>query len=178
VAAGSFRADLYYRLGAVVCRVPPLRERPADIVRLFRHFLAEFCGQDDPPEIDEPVRRLLQQRLYPGNVRELQQLARRTACRHVGAGSISIGTIPEDERPTAAEQTLHNTSLETAIREELARGAGLKAISRAAAAAAIRVAVGDANGNLRLAARRLGVTGRALQMRRAANQRGSSVRAN
>jgi transcriptional regulator with GAF, ATPase, and Fis domain len=177
VASGSFRADLYYRLGAVVCRVPPLRERLEDVVLLFRHFLGELCGQGTVPEVDEPVRRLLLQRSYPGNVRELQQLARRTACRHVGAGPITTGTVPEDERPTDTDPVLQHASLETVIREELARGAGLKAISRAAAAAAIRVAIGDANGNLRLAARRLGVTDRALQMRRAADQRGPSVRA-
>jgi len=178
VAAGAFRADLYYRLGAVVCHVPPLRERPEDILLLFRHFVGEQLGLDQSPEIEEPVRRLLLRRPYPGNVRELQQLARRTACRHVGNGPISIGDVPDDERPMASERAPDNISLEAAIREELARGAGLKAISRAAAEAAIRVALGEADGNLRLAARRLGVTDRALQMRRAADHRGDSVRTN
>ena len=125
-----------------------------------------------------PVRRLLLRRPYPGNVRELQQLARRAACRHVGNGPISIGDIPDDERPAGQERVPNSVSLEAAIREELSRGAGLKAISRAAAEAAIRVAVGEADGNLRLAARRLGVTDRALQMRRAADHRGASVRTN
>ena len=41
VDAGTFRADLYYRIGGVVCRVPPLRERPEDIIELFRHFVAQ-----------------------------------------------------------------------------------------------------------------------------------------
>jgi transcriptional regulator with GAF, ATPase, and Fis domain len=168
LAAGTFRADLYYRIGAVVCHVPPLRERPEDILLLFRHFVSEFSGRDELTEIDEPVRQLLLRRSYPGNVRELQQLARRTACRHVGTGPVSVGDIPDDERPTGKERAAQQLSLEFAIREELARGAGLKAISRAAAEAAIRLALGEANGNLQLAARRLGVTDRALQMRRAA----------
>jgi transcriptional regulator with GAF, ATPase, and Fis domain len=165
VAAGSFRADLYYRLGAVICRLPPLRERPEDILTLFRYFVARFSSLPEPPEVAEPVRQMLLQRRYPGNIRELQQLARRTACRHVGSGAITIGDIPHDERPHDAE--VPESSLELAIRRELALGAGLKAISRAAAAAAIRVALDDANGNLRAAARRLGVTDRALQLRRA-----------
>jgi transcriptional regulator with GAF, ATPase, and Fis domain len=177
VAAGAFRADLYYRIGGVVCHVPPLRERPEDILLLFRHFVAKLSGRDGLPEINEPVRQLLLRRSYPGNVRELQQLARRTACRHVGAGPITIGDIPDDERPRATEQSTHEMSLELAIRHELARGVGLREISRTAAAAAIRVALGEANGNLQLAARRLGVTDRALQMRRAVGATGGNGRA-
>jgi transcriptional regulator with GAF, ATPase, and Fis domain len=169
VASGAFRADLYYRIGGVVCSVPPLRDRPEDILLLFRHFVAQSAGRDALPEVAEPVRHLLLERAYPGNVRELQQLARRTASRHVGNGPITTGDIPDDERPRANGPQPQEMSLELAIRRELARGAGLKAISRAAAAAAIRVALGEANGNLQLAARRLGVTDRALQMRRASD---------
>jgi len=171
VAAGTFRADLYYRLGAIVCPLPPLRDRPEDILTLFRHFVGRFSERDDLPEIAEPVRQLLLQRAYPGNIRELQQLARRTACRHVGNGPITVGDIPDDERPHGQPADTGESSLERAIRRELASGAGLKAISRAATAAAIRVALDEANGNLRLAARKLGVTDRALQMRRAAGPR-------
>ena len=94
----------------------------------------------------------------------------------MGTGPISIGDIPEDERPHGSEPEAQAQSLELAIRHELARGAGLKAISRAAAAAAIRVALGEANGNLHLAARRLGVTDRALQMRRAAEGQSTDSR--
>jgi len=168
VKTGAFRADLYYRIGGVVCRVPPLRERPEDIVHLFRHFLAQLSGHAELPELDEPVRQLLLQRQYPGNVRELQQLARRTACRHVGAGPITIGDIPDDERPRANEDTGQSPPLDLAIRHALSCGVGLKDISRSAVSAAIRIAVADAAGNLQLAARRLGVTDRALQLRRAA----------
>ena len=171
VRSGAFRADLYYRIGGVVCRVPALRERPEDILLLFRHFVAQSSGLDALPDIAEPVRQMLLERPYPGNVRELQQLARRAASRHVGTGPITTGDIPDDERPGAATAVRHEASLELAIRRELERGAGLKAISRAAAAAAIRVALGDANGNLQLAARRLGVTDRALQMRRASDSK-------
>jgi DNA-binding NtrC family response regulator len=169
VRAGAFRADLYYRIGGVVCHVPALRERPEDILLLFRHFVAQSSDRDVLPDIGEPVRQMLLERSYPGNVRELQQLARRTASRHVGTGPITTGDVPDDERPGTTRTSRQEASLELAIRRELERGAGLKAISRAAAAAAIRVALGDANGNLQLAARRLGVTDRALQMRRASD---------
>jgi transcriptional regulator with GAF, ATPase, and Fis domain len=170
VAAGAFRADLYYRIGGVVVRVPPLRDRPDDIVLLFTHFVAKLSGREEElPELDQPVRQLLLQRRYPGNVRELQQLARRTACRHVGPGPITVGDIPDDERPNLNDATdWQGPSFDGAIRHALCRGMGLKEISRAAAASAIRLALGDADGNLQAAARRLGVTDRALQLRRAA----------
>jgi hypothetical protein len=57
--------------------------------------------------------------------------------------------------------------LERAVRQALALGAGLKEIGQAATDTALRIAVDDENGNLQLAARKLGVTDRALQMRRA-----------
>jgi transcriptional regulator with GAF, ATPase, and Fis domain len=168
VEAAAFRADLYYRIGGVVCRVPPLRDRPEDIVLLFRHFLGRFLTGEELPGLDEPVRRLLLTRRYPGNVRELQQFARRTASRHVGAGPITMGDIPDDERPCSNDGDWQDVRFDVSIRRALCRGVGLKEISRKAADAAIRIAVGDANGNLQLAAQRLGVTDRALQMRRAA----------
>jgi transcriptional regulator with GAF, ATPase, and Fis domain len=168
VKSGAFRADLYYRIGGVVCRVPPLRERPEDILMLFRHFVAKLQGRTTLPELDEPVRQLLLQRDYPGNVRELQQLARRTVSRHVGMGPVTIGDIPDDERPRASGSvTSHIPPLDLAVRHALSRGVGLRDIGREASAAAIRIAIADADGNLQLAARRLGVTDRALQMRRA-----------
>ena len=168
-SARPFRADLYYRIGGVVCRVPPLRHRPEDILHLFQHFLAQTWERTDLPEIDEPVRQLLLKRPYPGNIRELQQLARRTTSRHVGTGPITIGDIPDDEWPHEADDQQDNgVTLERAIRHALSCGVGLKDISRLAAEAAIRIAIDEANGNLQIAARRLGVTDRALQIRRAA----------
>jgi transcriptional regulator with GAF, ATPase, and Fis domain len=170
VEAGRFRADLYYRLAGVVCRVPPLRERPEDILVLFRHFLRSYTSGEDEPEIDPPVQQLLLGRRYPGNVRELEQLARRVAYRHVGDGPVTMGDIPEDERPRTPEleaPPLPEADLETLVRRALAAGYGLKDIGRMATDTAIRIAVGESGGNLQRAARRLGVTDRALQLRRA-----------
>jgi transcriptional regulator with GAF, ATPase, and Fis domain len=171
VEGGDFRADLYYRIGGVVCRIPPLRERPEDIVLLFRHFVMEFSHRDAPPDLDEPVRSFLLSRPYPGNVRELQQLAKRTSCRHVGPGPISMGDIPEDERPVEGRADSTEVALELSIRMAMARGVGLKDIGRMVTNAAIRIAVTESDGNLQQAAQRLGVTDRALQMRRASGWR-------
>ncbi|GAA0751023.1 sigma-54 dependent transcriptional regulator [Ideonella azotifigens] len=74
VAAGSFRADLYYRLRIIELTVPPLRERGSDIVLLARHFLALHAGRYRKPGLRfsaEAERRLLGH-AWPGNVRELR----------------------------------------------------------------------------------------------------------
>ena len=76
VTEGEFRHDLYYRMANWVCKLPPLRERSEDILHLTRYFLRELQPGKEPPELDEPVRNYLFERDYPGNVRELKQLAR------------------------------------------------------------------------------------------------------
>ncbi|MGH7460922.1 MAG: sigma 54-interacting transcriptional regulator, partial [Longimicrobiales bacterium] len=170
--AGRFRHDLYYRIAGVVCRVPSLRDRPEDILTLFRHFVAEAMNRLELPEVDEAVARVLVRRQYPGNVRELKQLARYVGYRHVGPGTITMGDLPGDVRPQTsdAHENLMDASFEASVRRSLARGAGLKDISRLAGEAAIRVALGDAQGNVKSAAQRLHVTERALQLRRAARR--------
>ncbi|HEX6037342.1 sigma-54-dependent transcriptional regulator [Longimicrobium sp.] len=177
VAQGQFRADLYYRLAAVVCHMPPLRDRPEDIVPLFRHFLAQARPGQDPPELDEPVREYLLRRAYPGNVRDLRQLAARIAYRHVGPGPVTLGDLPPDERPAPeCEAGWPDGDFETSIRRALAQGVGLKDIGRLASETAIRVAVSAEEGNLQRAAQRLGVTDRALQMRKAQRQNAAAPR--
>jgi len=74
VQQGRFRADLYYRLNVIPIRVPPLRERPEDILLLVEHFLnqqREKTGRAIQG-IDEAAMRLLMEHSWPGNVRELQ----------------------------------------------------------------------------------------------------------
>jgi DNA-binding NtrC family response regulator len=122
-------------------------------------------------DLDDLVREYLLSRTYSGNVRDLKQLMTRIVYRHVGSGPITVGDIPEEERP--AMESLHDRSdqlFEQAIRRALVSGVGLKDISRAVTEAAIRIAVRDEEGNLQRAARKLGVTDRALQLRRAARR--------
>jgi transcriptional regulator with GAF, ATPase, and Fis domain len=164
----GFRRDLYYRIAGWTFHLPSLGERREDIPSLVSHFLAEARPGEPALELDEPVRRLLLCRDYPGNVRDLRHLVLRIAARHVGPGPITIGDVPAEERPSAAEDDAwRDGGFESAIGLAVAAGATLREISTAAAETAIRVAVGEAGGNLRRAAARLGVTPRALQLRRA-----------
>jgi DNA-binding NtrC family response regulator len=72
VKAGSFREDLYYRLGVVELAVPALRERREDVAALLDHFLAEFGRKDQQVyDVHPEARRVLEAYSWPGNVREL-----------------------------------------------------------------------------------------------------------
>jgi len=168
VKAGRFRADLYYRLAMYCLHLPPLRERPQDILPLTRHFLAELSDRQEPPELSPAVAEFLQTRPYPGNVRELRQLVFRIAGCHSGDGPLTVGDIPIEDRPLdlVGDSEWQDEHFENAIRRALAHGLNLKKISQSAADTAVRIALDDEDGNLQRAARRLGVTDRALQMRR------------
>jgi DNA-binding NtrC family response regulator len=80
-ASGRLRADLYYRIATVVVRIPPLRERPGDIVCLARHFadhLHRLHGLG-PLKLDEGAIAVLSDYAWPGNVRELESEILRAA---------------------------------------------------------------------------------------------------
>ena len=79
VSEGKFREDLYYRLNTVPIQVPPLRERPEDIVLLFRKFASD-CAEKyrmPPIRLDDEARQLLVSYRWPGNVRELKNITER-----------------------------------------------------------------------------------------------------
>jgi transcriptional regulator with GAF, ATPase, and Fis domain len=171
VAHSAFRRDLYYRIASVMIRLPSLRDRSSDIIPLARHFFTELQPDRDPPAFDEPVREYLVTRPYPGNIRDLRQLVHRIAARHVGPGPITVGDIPPEERPAPDGATVdwRDAAFENAIRRAVARGVALRDIGHAATEVAIDIAV-TAEGSLQRAARQLGVTDRALQLRRAAKR--------
>lgn len=77
VQAGKFREDLYYRLNTVPIRVPALKDRKEDIGVLFRKFVVDFAERykTTPVQLDEEARQALTNHPFPGNVRELKNLA-------------------------------------------------------------------------------------------------------
>jgi len=165
---GRFRKDLYYRIAAWNCSLPALRERIEDIPVLVRYFLRTSRPGDPVLELDSAVLDLLVSRAYPGNVRELKQLVGRIMSRHEGRGPITVGDVPVEERPPVeAERSAWPDGLfEQSIRQALARGVTLRALVKTVGETAIRVALSEER-SLHRAARRLGVTDRALQLRKA-----------
>ena len=74
--AGSFRQDLYYRIHVVGLRIPPLRARVDDIPQIFEHYLQRFSTQAGrTPRLNASARQLLKSRPWPGNIRQLRNLA-------------------------------------------------------------------------------------------------------
>jgi len=74
VRAGRFRADLYYRIARTVVTIPPLRQRPADVAALARHFLAGIAEDVGPRALTPAALAVLEAHPWPGNARELRNV--------------------------------------------------------------------------------------------------------
>lgn len=76
VKKGSFRQDLYYRLLGLPVELPPLRHRDQDVLLLSKHFIKDFCNDNDMPikELSPSAIKKLNSYEFPGNVRELKAI--------------------------------------------------------------------------------------------------------
>jgi DNA-binding NtrC family response regulator len=123
VAEGTFREDLFYRLNMFPIELPPLRQRPADIRLLARHFLrrgAKNLGKPEPQLSPSAIDALLSY-AWPGNVRELENMMERMAIlctEEVTAADLPIG--PADPRRPLRWKEIERQ----AIQEALMRNAG------------------------------------------------------
>lgn len=77
VIKGDFREDLYYRLDTVKIHIPPLRERSEDIIPIFENFVNDYASKYDSvfQGFSEEARQLLVSYRWPGNIRELRNVA-------------------------------------------------------------------------------------------------------
>jgi len=172
--AGRFRRDLYYRIAAWICQLPSLSQRREDILPLARHCLSQLLPESSGLEFDRAVEGFLLSREYPGNVRELRQLVAQVARRHVGDGPITVGDVPPQLRPLVPPaRSWPDADFSSSIQRALTQGVCLKEIVNAARETAIAITLRASAGNLQRAAGALGITDRALQLRRAA---GSTAR--
>ena len=97
VTEKTFREDLYYRLNVIHIEVPPLRDRPEDVVILMRHFLTDFGRNYDVPvpEIAPEANKHLTDYYWPGNVRELRNVAERLILRR-SRGRIDVEMVTQE----------------------------------------------------------------------------------
>jgi DNA-binding NtrC family response regulator len=125
VAAGHFREDLYYRLNVIHLAVPPLRDRPEDILHLANHFLEIFSVQyqKNVRRITPAAASALTRHTWPGNVRELQNRIMQAVilCEgsqlgpdELGLSSTSSVSAPVDSSPVDPEDS-HVVAEEPAI---------------------------------------------------------------
>ncbi|XXF79273.1 sigma-54 dependent transcriptional regulator [Myxococcaceae bacterium GXIMD 01537] len=113
VSEGRFRQDLFFRLDVVRLRVPPLRERPEDLLPLARAFAAEFAGPHVPLTLAPGAEAALRAYRWPGNVRELRNtLERLNLLRGDGPLTLSPESVggpsapgPARPRPALGERS-------------------------------------------------------------------------
>jgi len=100
---GTFRQDLYYRINILPVVLPPLRERPEDIILLAKHFLEQFAAEYAKPVVDftPEVLRCLQTYTWPGNIRELEHLIERAVALtdNTILNDADIGITLADQQP-------------------------------------------------------------------------------
>ncbi len=97
VKEGKFREDLYYRINVINFHIPPLRERKEEIIPLFEFYIEKFSEKYHlkRPILTDKVKKKLMAYSFPGNVRELINLAERVVLLRSGE---KINNIPEIER--------------------------------------------------------------------------------
>jgi two-component system, NtrC family, nitrogen regulation response regulator GlnG len=116
IRQGLFREDLYYRLNVAPIRLPPLRERTADIPALVKHFSGLAVREGLPiKRLDEAAMGRLRAYRWPGNVRELENLVRRLAALY-SQEVISVDVIEAE----LADTPISDDPLEMAGAEGLA----------------------------------------------------------
>lgn len=142
IADGRFREDLYFRLNVIELRVPPLRDRPEDILPLATHFLTVFSPPDRAaPPLSSAAERALQGFDWPGNVRQLQNTMQRAALLAEGAAievsdlglhpSATLPSPPPARRTPAVAVDTADEGERRALEAALLRADGV--VSRAAA---------------------------------------------
>jgi DNA-binding NtrC family response regulator len=162
VAAARFREDLFYRLNVIPIHLPPLRERPDDILTLAAHFLALAARRSGVSRtLGASAERRLLAHTWPGNVRELKNAMERVA-------ALARGPLATDDdlaflaTPQAAADDLPGALLDLPLPEAIER------LERASIERALQLAAG----NRAEAARRLGISRQSLYTKIAAYKLG------
>jgi len=113
VEAGTFREDLYYRVNTVQVRIPPLRERPEDILWFAGRFLAEACaeqGREDLQGLSNAAREALLGHDWPGNLRELRHAIERAVILSEGPQVGPADLLDDSAAAEAVEAEGHGLS--------------------------------------------------------------------
>ncbi|MFO7964703.1 MAG: sigma-54 dependent transcriptional regulator [Desulfobacterales bacterium] len=160
VIDGNFREDLFYRLNVIEIKVPPLRERKADIRALARHFLEKYSREmgKEISKISSYAIDMLQKYDFPGNVRELENLMERS----VALSSTNILL------PDSLALSIHKRRWIEGVKnqrfdlDDVAKGVSLEDILEQIERAYLEKAMEFAGGNKKKAAELLGIRYRSL----------------
>jgi DNA-binding NtrC family response regulator len=118
---GRFRADLFYRLNVVPIQLPPLRQRPGDIILLADHFLRKFSTMNNKTinGFSSDSLRMLGKYHWPGNVRELENVIERAVIlernSHINGESLMLF----QQQPESVSEPLNNNNNDNSLKGEL-----------------------------------------------------------
>ena len=161
VEEGTFREDLFYRLQATSLMLPPLRDRLGDVELLTRHFLTRL---GDELEVEGKISREalshLARQSWPGNVRQLQNVLRRSLLKRrdlvIGQEDVKEFLTEAKSETESSLMTLAREVLDEA--EESGEGKAFRQVVQEAEQVVIRAALERSGGNQSKAARWLGIT--------------------
>jgi two-component system response regulator AtoC len=162
---GRFRAELYYRINGVYLRLPPLRDRKEDIPALLEFFFKKYTSlfERPRPSISETTVSLLLRHSWPGNIRELENVARKIVAlgdQHLATHDLTAeyGNGASDRVPDATKVAATTTlNVPSGSLKEAA-----KAASRVAERAMILKQLERTHWNRKKAARELQISYKAL----------------
>jgi two-component system response regulator FlrC len=164
VRAGDFREDLYYRLSVFPLEIPPLRDRPGDIVALANRFVESRAGGTRTLSAAALAR--LTAYGWPGNVRQLENVMQRALVLSDGTATIEPAHLALDEhtRPPAAPASTHTLSTANGTAAALAAApAGLAGEMWEEETRRIVTALQSTRGGRKQAAEQLGISDRTLR---------------
>jgi DNA-binding NtrC family response regulator len=168
--ARRFREDLYYRLAVVRLVVPALRERTVELAELTRALIAETSARTGAPPraLSKAALERLAAHPWPGNVRELENALERVLVLGRGDSAAARNPIGAEELAFLDESTAGVP--ERLAREALAHGIDLARFEKAL----LSVALAETRGNVAAAARSIGLTRRAFELRHERHERGAA----
>jgi DNA-binding NtrC family response regulator len=151
VKEGRFRQDLFYRLAVIELHVPPLKDRPDDVIPLAEHFLRRAAQHASRPirGLSREASQLLVQYGWPGNVRELENVIER-AVALARDEWIAVSDLPAHVQPEASTRLFEQAAERLMTLEELERGYVAHVLERC-------------GGNKKRAAAQLGINRRTIQ---------------
>jgi DNA-binding NtrC family response regulator len=153
VQAGDFREDLFYRLNVIPIELPPLRERPEDVVPLAIHFLDVLTKEMSlpPKRFDDQALRVLESYEWPGNARELRNLVERVLLLN-DEDSLGVDLLPTEVRGASTPTKTYPLPPSGVDLDDVEKGLILQALERT-------------SGNKSQAARLLGISRDTLRYR-------------
>lgn len=124
VEAGNFREDLFFRINVLNITIPPLRERPEDIIPLAEHFIRSLSKQTKPPVISAAMKQQLLNYYWKGNVRELRNVIERELVLYSGSGELDLQlselpAVDAGSGPLPAERSGSGPSLQINLSQPL-----------------------------------------------------------